>query len=131
MVLDILSKGKYEDVVQVHPITNVTHGHQGSGVLGYASDGAYVNGVAMFSLQLLLFLSTDRDCPPLPAGLKRSLASVTVKYTRHQNNTNRCATIWKETATQAALNRPLDPFMMACALGLVAKHGLLQSGGGF
>ena len=122
MVFDMLSKGKFEDVVQVHPITNVTHGHQGSGVLGYASDGAYVNGVAMFSLQLLLFLSTNQDCPPLPAGVKASLAAVSVKYTRHQNNTKRCAAIWRETSTQSALNRPLDPFMMASALGLSKRR---------
>ena len=96
MVFDILSKGKFEDVVQVYPVTNVTYGHQGSGVLGYASDGAYINGVAMFSLQLLLFLSTNQDCPPLPAGVKTSLAAVSVKYTRHQSNTKRCAAIWKE-----------------------------------
>ena len=122
MVFDILSKGQFDDVVQAHPVSNVTYGHQGSGVLGYSSDGAYVNGVAMFSLQLLLFLSTDEECPELPAGVKTSLAAVSVKFTRHQNNNKRCASIWKETATQAALNRPLDPFMMASALGLSERR---------
>ena len=115
-VSDILGNGRFDDVVQVHPVTNVTYGHQGSGVLGYASDGAYINGVVMFSLQLLLFLGSKDGCPTLPEGLKSSLAAVSVKYTRHQSNSKRCASIWKETATKAALNRPLDPFMMVSDL---------------
>jgi len=135
MLFDILTKGSYDEVAQVHPISNVLHGHQGSGVLGYASDGAYVNGVAMVSLQLLLFISCRGDCPELPAEIRRSLAAVSVKYTRHQSGSKRCASIWTDTATKASLNRPLDPFMMVGALGstgariIAPKSGLSPPSG--
>jgi hypothetical protein len=137
MLFDILTKGSYDEVLQVHPISNVLHGHQGSGVLGYASDGAYVNGVAMVSLQLLLFISCRGECPELLAEIRRSLAAVSVKYTRHQSGSKRCASIWTDTATKAALNDPLDPFMMVGALGstgariIAPKSGLRLPQAGF
>ena len=117
---DVLSKGRFQDVVQVHPITGVTIGHQSNGVLAFGADGGYINGVAMFALQSLMFFATDIDAPTMPSDLVRDLAAVCVCYTRHASMTQRGVSILRETATTAAFNRPLDPFMLA---GVVDQLG--------
>ena len=64
---DLLSKGGFHDVVQVHPVTGTravrSIGHQGQGVLAFGSDGGYINGVAMLALQTLMLFAVDNDLP--------------------------------------------------------------------
>ena len=116
--------GGFHDVVQVHPVG--THavrsiGHQGQGVLAFGSDGGYINGVAMFVLQSFMFFAVDNDLPTtLPPQLLQDLACVPVRYTQHASTTLGSVSILRDTATQAALNRPLDPFMLA---GVVEQLG--------
>ena len=129
---DLLSKGGFHDVVQVHPGAGAgaagSIGHQGVGVLAFGSDGGYINGVAMFALQSLMFFAVDNDLPTtLPPQLLQDLACVPVRYTQHASTTLRSASILRDTATQAALNRPLDPVMLAGVVEQVCGSGAAHS----
>jgi hypothetical protein len=122
---DLLSKGGFHDVVQVHPVAGTgaagSIGHQGGGVLALGSDGGYINGVAIFALQCLMFFAVDNDLPTtVPPQLLQDLACVHVRYTQHASMTLRSVSILRDTATKCALNRPLDPFMLA---GVVEQLG--------
>ena len=122
---DLLSKGGFHDVVQVHPVAGTgaagSIGHQGGGVLALGSDGGYINGVAIFALQCLMFFAVDNDLPTtVPPQLLQDLACVHVRYTQHASMTLRSVSMLRDTATKCALNRPLDPFMLA---GVVEQLG--------
>jgi hypothetical protein len=129
---DLLSKGGFHDVVQVHPVTGTravrSIGHQGQGVLAFGSDGGYINGVAMFALQSLMFFAVDNDLPTtLPPQLLQDLACVPVRYTQHASTTLGSVSILRDTATQAALNRPLYPFMLAGVVEQFCGSGAAHS----
>ena len=65
---DLLSQGRFQDVVRAHPVSGAATpiGHQGQGVLASGADGGYTNGVAMFALQSLMFFAVDSDAPIMP-----------------------------------------------------------------
>ena len=119
-VQEMLATGVFAESIQVAPVNGTSIGHQGCGVLAMGADGAYVNGVYLYAISLLLFGSLGAAAPTLPQQLARDISAVTVRHTRHPNVVARCVYLWQETATKSALNRPLEPFMQVRA---VAQFG--------
>ena len=119
-VENILRSASFKETVSVFPVPNSLVagrvGHQGHGVLGYGADGGYVNGVHMCALSALMFLAVADVAPAVPSSLVHDIAAVSVSYVRHTSSENRCVHFMQQTATKAALNRPLDPFMIVQAI---------------
>ena len=135
-VQEVLHKG-FDKAIAVaslqQPITVSTE-EFGNGALRFGADGAYSNGVHVFVCSFVALASTLPGCPVMPELLQHNLAALRGSHTRHVSSDARCVHILRETAVEAALARPLDPFMVCTAFAtmgadapdkirqIIAKH---------